>query len=173
MRKFVPARIRRCVKDLLGLTRLQACVGLLEEVLYESGMETRDRSKRRWRVATPTTDLTRGHSVTGDHFIARSDADDAFGDGKSVLEIGPGYGRLPPALLARRIPFTRYIGVDVSAQNVEGLRQRIRDDRFEFIVGDMEDHPVRHGVDTVLSSLVFKHLSPSFERVLTNAQRAR
>ena len=92
-----------------------------------------------------------------------------FGRDKAVLEIGPGYGRLPKAMLAHGVPMRRYLGVDLSAKNVSMLKATFTDPRMAFVEGDiLQAPPPEAGFDVVISSLVFKHLFPSFEKPLAN-----
>jgi SAM-dependent methyltransferase len=88
-----------------------------------------------------------------------------------VLEVGPGYGRVLESCLGRGLEFERYIGLDLSARNVEHLRREVDDPRVEILHGDAETVSLDHEVDTVLSFLTFKHLYPSFEPALANLAR--
>jgi SAM-dependent methyltransferase len=128
----------------------------------------RERSKRRWRSTRPLTDLTWGKKLSGDAFISRVDSYGAFSNDKSILEVGPGYGRLLSACLERPIPFSEYWAVDLSDKNVEWLGQTFDFPNVHFAVGDVEDFRVERRFDVVMSSLTFKHLYPSFERALGN-----
>lgn len=139
---------------------------LQERVLGES------ESKTRWMSSTPDQDLTWGHYLTGDSFVAELERLGAFGDGKAILEIGPGYGRLIEAILRRGCGFSIYQGVDLSPKNIEFLKSRFTDPRIEFIVGDAEKVRFDRRFDTVISSLTFKHLFPTFEPTLRHLHEA-
>jgi SAM-dependent methyltransferase len=60
------------------------------------------------------------------------------------------------------------MGLDLSAENVRQLSREFPDPRFEFVEGDAESARLGTQVDTVISSLTFKHLYPSFELALRN-----
>src|SRR5436190_482760 len=53
-----------------------------------------ERSRVRWRQSGPEFHLTWGREVSGDAFVLKMQQYEAFGPGKSLLEIGPGYARL-------------------------------------------------------------------------------
>lgn len=162
-------------KDVLGLTAAQEQMAILakrmdhlEERLYESKSATTERSKARWRDTAPTTNLTWDRPIVGDAFVAKAAAYHAFGEGRAILEIGPGYGRLLKAILERQVPFSQYRGLDISARNVAYLTEQFTDPRIGFIYGDAESASLPQTFDVVISSLVLKHIFPSFEKALTN-----
>ena len=126
-----------------------------------------ERSRRRWRSAKPDADLTWGRELDGAAFISKVEEFGGFGPYRSILEIGPGYGRLLHECLSRGVPFRDYLGVDISPVNVSFLRERFDDARVEFILADVDKLATSRCFDLVVSSLVFKHLYPSFERALT------
>jgi SAM-dependent methyltransferase len=127
-----------------------------------------ERAKLRWRAASPDHGLTWGERVSGDAAAAAAAAHGAFGPGRTVLEVGPGYGRVLASCLARELEFGRYIGLDLSERNVEQLRAGFEDPRVEFHRGDAETAALGERPDAVISFLVFKHLYPSFEPALAN-----
>jgi SAM-dependent methyltransferase len=129
------------------------------------------RAKARWLQASPGPGLTWDRALDGGDFVAKADKHGAFGSDRVLLEIGPGYGRILRSCLQSRAPFGRYIGLDLSAENVDRLREAFADPRVEFIEGDVETADLDVEVDTVLSSLTFKHLYPSFEPALANVAR--
>lgn len=142
----------------------------LEATLLElrPGDRLHERSRMRWRRARPDAILTWGRDLTGHAFIEKAAAHGAFASGGTVLEIGPGYGRLLASALESEAPFARWIGVDLSEQNVAHLRQRFDDPRAEFVVADAEEYEPPAGIDAILSSLTLKHFYPSFEAALRN-----
>jgi len=166
---------RRRVAALLGLPQLhgrlhqlERRVESLETQLHESREEAWERSRTRWRAAEPTANLTWDVRLTGDAFIDRAEQYGAFGDGRRIVEVGPGYGRLLATALARELPFASFTGVDLSERNVAHLSQTFADERVSFVCEDVEEVRFAEPVDAVLSSLTFKHLFPSFERALGN-----
>ena len=166
---------RRRVAALLGLPQLhgrihqlERRVESLETQLHESREEAWERSRTRWRAAEPNANLTWAVELTGDAFIDRAEHHRAFGEGRHVVEVGPGYGRLLSTIMKRSLPLGRYTGIDLSQANVDHLASRFTDDRISFRVEDVEQARFEQPVDTVLSSLTFKHLFPSFEQALSN-----
>jgi SAM-dependent methyltransferase len=139
------------------------------------GLEARDdrweRSRARWRAARPDAGLTWGVELSGDEFVERAAAHGAFGAGRTVLEVGPGYGRLLRSALDGGHEFSRWIGLDLSEANVAHLRGAFDDERVEFRHADAESADLGESVDTVVSSLTFKHMFPSFEGLLANVAR--
>jgi hypothetical protein len=172
----VPSRVRGLAQDIVGvydvqreLRALRQHVDRLERHLYESQDSAAERSKTRWRNTSPTLNLTWDVPLTGDAFVEKVASHGAFGADKAILEIGPGYGRLPKAMLAKGIPMRRYLGLDLSAKNVSMLRGAFTDPRMTFVEGDiLQAPPPDSGFDVAISSLVFKHLFPSFETPLTH-----
>ena len=128
----------------------------------------REQSKTRWVRATPDAALTWGVELTGTAFVAKAGGYGAFGPGKDVLEIGPGYGRLLKAVLAAGQPFRSYTAVDISTQNLDYLRGAFPQPNVRFVHGDVETVALDGRYDAVLSSLTFKHLYPTFGRALAH-----
>jgi SAM-dependent methyltransferase len=167
--------VRRRVDTLQELRDLPRRLERLETLMLESHDRIHERSRRRWSTVDPDVGLTFGRSLTGDAFIAKAAEAGAFGAGRNVLEIGPGYGRLLDAALRQGAEFERWIGVDISPKNVAYLRERFgHDPRLTFINSDAETVTLDAEVDTILSSLTLKHLYPSFEAALShNASHLR
>ena len=92
----------------------------------------------------------------------------AFGGDKVVLEIGPGYGRLLKSIQQKKLKFKNYIGVDISKDVTDYLIKQFSEKNIEFINADAEKVELKTKVDVVISSLTFKHLYPTFEKVILN-----
>jgi len=137
----------------------------------ESRGDPTARARTRWLQALPGPGLTWGRTLDADDFVAKAEGHGAFGSDRVVLEVGPGYGRILRSCLGAGVPFGRYIGLDLSAENVDHLREAFGDPRVEFVNDDVETADLAVEVDTVLSSLTFKHLYPSFEGALGNVAR--
>ena len=135
--------------------------------LEEDG-DPRGRSKQRWSEVGPGPGLTWGVELSGESAVDVSERHGAFGDGRTILEIGPGYGRIMGAVLGRRLAFERYLALELSDQNVSHLREEFTDPRVEIVPGDAEATQLDEEVDSAFSFLTFKHLYPSFESALTN-----
>jgi SAM-dependent methyltransferase len=143
----------------------------LETHLLESREDGWDRSRRRWRATKPDALLPGGARPTGDAFVAKAAGYGAFGPDRAVVEIGAGYGRLLTACLDRGAQFGSYVGVDLSEDNVAHLRERFPQEAVRFVCADVETVELGQEMDSVLSSLTFKHLFPSFEAGLSNLAR--
>jgi SAM-dependent methyltransferase len=150
--------------ELRDLRRLPRRLDELETLFLEDADARHDRAQAPWRAALPNTDLTWGRAVPGDAFVAKAQEHGAFGEGKTILEVGPGYGRLLDAAVQRRAPFARWVGVDLSEPNVAHLRRRFPEERF--IHADAGTVDLDAPVDALLSSLTLKHVHPSFEPLL-------
>jgi SAM-dependent methyltransferase len=162
---------RRARRALLANPLTARAIGALDRRrlrrLRRAG-DLRERSKRRWRDAPPDPGLTWGGAVSGDAAVEVAEAHGAFGPGSSVVEIGPGYGRVLASCLARGVEFERYLGLELSERNVRHLRETFTDPRVEIRQGDAETASLGAPVDAVISFLTFKHLYPSFEAALAN-----
>lgn len=129
---------------------------------------THQRARVTWEVAEPSDALTWGVPLRGDAFVAAVAERGGFGPQRAVLEVGPGYGRLLTAALGQERPFRSWTGLDLSTANVAHLSGHFRDPRVSFREGDAESFSRAERFDTMVSSLVLKHLYPTFERALTN-----
>ena len=149
------------------ITALHGSIDKVEERLLESEVAWQ-RSRIRWCQTGPDTHLTWRREVTGDNFISRVSSYNVFSNERTILEIGPGYGRLLKTCLQQQIRFKSYVGVDISPQNVKYLRENFPSAAVHFVHGDIENVSFDARFDVVVSSLTFKHLFPSFEKVLRN-----
>lgn len=172
MKAAVPHPLRKRLRQIAGINELHARIDELEERLAESREETWERSRSRWREASPTSNLTWDEDLTGDAFIAKVASHGGFSQDADVLEIGPGYGRLLRACLDAGVQFRTYLGVDLSAENVGHLTESLGNDAIEFLHADIETVALEREVSLVISSLTLKHLYPSFERALANISRS-
>ena len=163
-------RVRRGLIEAPLVSRAIAAVDRRRLRRMETDGAARERSKRRWRAAPPGPGLTWGEEVSGDPAVDAAEAHGLFGPDRSVLEVGPGYGRVLRSCLARGAEFERYVALDVSEQNVRHLRSSFEDPRVEILHGDAESASIGEPVDAMLSFLTFKHLYPSFEAALANLE---
>jgi len=68
---------------------------------------------------------------------------------KKVLDFGCGV-RFSQAIINTKLPFGRYVGVDVYEEMIQFLRRRVRDPRFEFVFLNIY-HPLYHPKGALLS----------------------
>jgi SAM-dependent methyltransferase len=130
-----------------------------------------ERAKQRWRDARPEPGLTWGREVSGDPAVEAAERHGVFGPDATVVEIGPGYGRILGAALRRGVAFRRYVAVDLSEENVRHLRAEFDDPRVEIVQGDAETVEIGEPIDVAISFLTFKHIYPSFAIALANLGR--
>lgn len=163
--------LRRARRALSRAPLVSHAIGALDErraQRLEHDGDPRERSKQRWSEVAPGPGLTWGEELSGEAAVDVCERHGAFGEGRTILEIGPGYGRIMRAVLDRGAAFERYLGLELSEQNASHLRQEFADPRIEIVRGDAESTQLDEKVDTVFSFLTFKHLYPSFEGALTN-----
>ena len=138
------------------------------ENLLDSKEHMKIQARKRWIDAKPDLYLTWNKEVSGDAFIKKVLKYDTFQPNKNILEIGPGYGRLLKAILKENLPFKNFYGVDLSAENISYLKKTFTTPNVHFICGNAEDMQLGITFDMVISSLTFKHIFPTFEKVLYN-----
>jgi SAM-dependent methyltransferase len=137
----------------------------------QNEQETRSRVHERWEIARPTVNcLTWALEVVGDNFIKKAAEYGVFGEGRTVLEVGGGYGRLLEATIRLEMPFKRYLAVDISEQNVRHLQERFPDDAIRIVHSPVESATLDEPIDSVMSSATFKHFYPTFEPALQNLE---
>ncbi len=145
-----------------------ALESLREERDKNSPARLLEVSQTRWRDDEPDAGLTWGVPMTGAEFVRFMLSHVSLDGNSTVVEVGPGYGRILDALLASDAGFARYIGLEISAARTARLRERFTDPRIEFRQVDVL-RPVALGrmADVTFSSAVFEHLYPDFEAALT------
>ncbi len=178
MTDFV-AGLRAWARRSLGIERLHNRIDHLEAQVRAiqpggsaSSSEGWETSRGRWRTVEPDAGLTWGRQISGDAFISKVSERGGFGPAVRILEIGPGYGRLLRACLTLNMSFAEYLGLDISPSNVEYLQRQFTDARVQFMLGDAEKTALDRPFDLLISSLVFKHLYPTFEETLRNCATA-
>lgn len=127
------------------------------------------RSQVRWRGDEPDADLTWGVLMSGKPFLDFVSTQLKGHSVQTVVEIGPGYGRITEALLQGDIRFARYFGLELSPQRVAKLRQRFTDPRMQFVEADIVAGAGLDGLrdaDLIIGSAVFEHFYPDFGRAL-------
>jgi ubiquinone/menaquinone biosynthesis C-methylase UbiE len=123
---------------------------------------------KRWQACKPNEGLTWGVKITGDAFIGLAQKRNIFSPYRSVLELGPGYGRLLSSILSMNIPFKSYTGIDISENNIQYLQGNFKQNNIDFVQGNFNAVKLNGKYDIVLSSLTLKHQYPSFLDALRN-----
>jgi ectoine hydroxylase-related dioxygenase (phytanoyl-CoA dioxygenase family)/SAM-dependent methyltransferase len=155
------------------LEKLRLQFGDLKEELERRDEEKKllKRSQERWRADEPDPGLTWGVPMAGDEFVRVLMNHFTF-EGSTIVEIGPGYGRILEALLKHSVPFRRYIGLEISAARVARLRDRFRSPKIEFREADiLNGNSLNAFADLTFSSAVFEHLYPDFGQALAGIER--
>ena len=168
IKNLISRTVQIIQRDILGITTLRERIDQLEELSPDLEKVNWERSRERWRLCKPSISLTWEKDLSGDNFISKVSSFDVFSHEKTVLEIGPGYGRLLKSCMEKKIPFRKYVGVDISAENVKYLQENFQMPTINIIHADVEKVSLEESFDVVLSSLTFKHLYPSFEKALSN-----
>jgi 2-polyprenyl-3-methyl-5-hydroxy-6-metoxy-1,4-benzoquinol methylase len=134
---------------------------------------TKEKALQRWQIGVdgPSKGLTWGRYLTGDNFVKLSSKYNIFGKNKSILELGPGYGRILSSLLSHKIPFKEYIGIDISEKNIKFLQEKFKNKNIHFKHGDFSTIELDKKYDVVISSAVLKHQYPTFTPSLKNIQK--
>lgn len=125
-------------------------------------------SQERWKGDEEDANLTWGRLMTGDSFIDVAELYHGFSKEDLILEIGPGYGRLLKTILERKLPFKRFVGVELSKNRVERLNQDLGNDRIQFEQGDVFTYQHPEPFSVMICSSTFEHLFPEFSRALEN-----
>jgi SAM-dependent methyltransferase len=164
-------RMRRRLLEAPGVSSAVAALDRRRLRQVESAGATAERSKSRWREAPPDRGLTWGDEVSGVPAVMAAEQYGVFAPDHVVLEVGPGYGRVLGAALERRAEFRRYVGLDLSQENVAHLRRTFTDPRLKIVCGDAESAQFDEPLNAAYSFLTFKHIYPSFEGALSNIGR--
>jgi len=146
-------------------------------------IEIARRQNRSWNdVLIPPAEITPcGHlTETAEKFYLsaceeadRLSADIGLNSETSIVDIGCGVGRLPIGIIARRAPFSHYLGIDVDSVRIAWCRKYLsaQDPRLHFQVMDMHNarynplgrEPLKldlppSSIDIVYLYSVFSHL---------------
>ena len=173
LKGLLPKKLKQAVLDQLHISKLREDVETLKIQMAFLSSESSyaqlwEKSKMRWRTAEPLEGLTWGVELSGDAFVERVVVHADLTPEKSILEIGPGYGRILKSFLKKGLPFEKYVGLDISDKNVAILKSRFANEKIIFLQGDVEKFTLDQKFDLIVSSLTFKHLFPTFERALCN-----
>jgi trans-aconitate methyltransferase len=131
-------------------------------------MNELETSQQRWLGDEPDHCLTWGVKMSGKPFVDVLAAHVELTPAATIVEIGPGYGRITRALLDAVLPFARYVGVDLSAGRVERLRHLFSDPRMSFKRADILQESLPVQADLVFGSAVFEHFYPDMSAALSN-----
>lgn len=92
-----------------------------------------------------------------------------LGPGKTVLEIGPGWGAFAGHALQSGVHFTGITNSEVSQSYLKGKLANFGD-RFDIVLTDFYDYEPKDQFDAIVIMGVIEHL-PDYERVLKKFQR--
>jgi SAM-dependent methyltransferase len=167
-----------------GENRVRICYAGTNEALMQGdrtllkveGFETIDGtaqanllglSQSRWREQDEDQ-VEAASTLTGDAFLDAVQEHHTFSGSETILEVGPGLGRLLSTLLQRRLPFGEYWGLELSAARVQRLKRRFQQPGVRFIQADVMTEPLGVRADVVICSSTFEHLFPSMTKALQN-----
>jgi SAM-dependent methyltransferase len=125
-------------------------------------------SHRRWSGDEPEAELTWGRVMTGDSLWSVYQRYRQFSPNDTILEIGPGYGRILRTALEWNVPFRSYIGLELSRARVDRLRQELKHDKVAFVAGDIDTWTSTLRFNVVICSSTFEHLHPDCRAALRN-----
>jgi SAM-dependent methyltransferase len=138
------------------------------ELQVDSQFSLRELSQARWKGDEDDASLTWDQLLTGDSFLDLVLKHHTFTGQETILEVGPGYGRLLSTILERRLPYGRYVGMELSPRRVERLTQKFQAPTIRFLQGDILDDTVEVCADLVLGAATFDLLYPSMLKGLHN-----
>ncbi|MDE1828874.1 MAG: class I SAM-dependent methyltransferase [Thaumarchaeota archaeon] len=154
-------------KLLLGSVFVQLLISKVPQYTEE----LRSRSLERWKKCKPDPLLTWGKKLTGDEFIKTCGKYANFSTEKSILELGPGYGRILSSIISKNIPFKSYTGVDLSENNISELQKNFETNKIHFVHGNFTTVQLKEKFDVVVSSLTLKHQYPTFANAIKNISK--
>src|SRR6516165_6754274 len=125
-------------------------------------------SQMRWKGDEEEEKLTWGAMMTGDTFVDVVLKHHRFTGTESVLEVGPGYGRLLANLLERKVPFAKYLGMELSPARVARLTKKFPAPHIRFVPADILNDTFDVQGDIFICSSTFEHLYPSMAKALAN-----
>jgi len=125
-------------------------------------------SRSRWKNSDPNFNLTWGIDLDGDDFVSKMNQHALLSKNTKLLEIGPGYGRLLMSILKYSFPFEKYLGIDISKNSLDYLKQRFKNDRINYVLGDCETIKLNEEFNLLFSSATIHHFYPDFENALKN-----
>lgn len=129
-------------------------------------MIPREQATERWRTHTSAAGLTWGVMLDGAPIVAALARHVPLNDA-TILEIGPGYGRLLRALTSDTIH--TYVGLEISPHWTRELAAQFGHlPNVELVQGAAEDADTLlagRQFDVIVSLLTWKHLYPDFSAV--------
>lgn len=129
---------------------------------------THTTSQTRWSGDEPEAGLTWGRMMDGESLWSIYETHHDFKETDSILEIGPGYGRLLKTALKRGVSFERFVGLELSAARVERLNAEFGSPKISFVAGDADRWRGDKAFDVVICSSTFEHLYPDCRIALQN-----
>jgi len=141
------------------------------ELIKSSQNDINKKHLNRWKSSKPDVGLTWGKQVTGDAFLEIGQKYLNFSPEKSILELGPGYGRILSSIISKKIPFKNYVGLDISENNISSLREKFNQPNISFLQAEFSSIQLKNKFDYILSSLTLKHQYPTFLNAIKNLSK--
>jgi len=143
------------------------CKRVTEYVLPKFDVRSTDFHKV-WFESKPNPSLTWNLKIIGDAFVDMAKKHVLFSEDKSILELGPGYGRILSSIIKKNISFKYYTGIDLSPNNLKNLKKKFSNKNIDFVQGAFSEISLNRKYDILLSSLTLKHQYPTFFESLKN-----
>ncbi|HEV3203338.1 MAG TPA: class I SAM-dependent methyltransferase [Gemmataceae bacterium] len=137
-----------------------------KKVITESDLV--ELSQMRWKGDEEEEKLTWGAMMTGDTFVNVVLKHHRFTGTETILEVGPGYGRLLTNILERKVPFAKYLGMEISQARVARLTKKFQAPHIRFVPADILNDTFDVQGDIFICSSTFEHLFPSMAKALDN-----
>jgi len=127
--------------------------------------------KKGFDETRPLTEHNIWANLNGDVFVKLANKWNIFSPDKSILELGPGTGRILSSILSLNIPFKSYTAVDISQQNIKNLTEKFGNNNINFVESDFSSVSLPQTYDIMISSSTLKHQYPTFRTALENIQK--
>ncbi len=134
-------------------------------------LSNKDRSRIRWLGNEQDELLTWGVRWRGDSFVDELTAHCPIQPEWSILEIGPGYGRILRTFQNRNIRFIHYLGLDLNVDRTGKLQKELGKHNISFLHGDVETLDIPERFNLCISSATFSHLFPDFSAAVINIRK--
>lgn len=141
------------------------------ELIKSFQNDMKKKHLNRWKSCKPNVELTWGKQLTGDAFLEIGQKYLNFSPEKSILELGPGYGRILSSIISKKIPFKNYFGLDISENNISILREKFNQPNISFLQAEFSSIQLKNKFDYILSSLTLKHQYPTFLNTIKNLSK--
>jgi len=147
------------------LSKVESTIRMIFANLGESDRETLSKIAREsWATSEPNTKLTWKEEMDGKPFVSLL-TKHCGTDFESVLEIGPGYGRILKSF-ADQADTRSYLGLDISPNNIAFLKELELPFAATFENADFITANINQDFDLIYSAAVWLHFFPDISEAL-------